>query len=224
MNEKEALLKEEKEALLKEFESLRQEIMDHQSRREKIFLFTIAAFGVVLGFIINLTAVPFIIVSFVPYIIIFNFCKIAYIQSTHIITIGTYIHHFIAEHYEYALQWEKIWDWLTKQKEIEKTKDGKKKREEYLKGGGYWFYFCLIALIVYCIGIIALGLFEDGIFRKLKFQPILPFSILHLLACISCFYFGVKNIHWARLNKKARNNSEKNWNAYKNSPPSSPKC
>jgi hypothetical protein len=197
---------DEKEALLKEFETLRQEIMDHQNRRERLFLFTIAAFGVVLGFVLKLNDLPFIIVSFVPYIIILNFCQSNIIQSRHIITIGTYIRLFIANHFEYALQWEIIWDKLTKQKDSED-----KKREAYLKGGGYWFYFCLIALIAYCIGIISLAYFE-----KFKFQPfIYPFIILHFLSCTLCYFFGVKKIHWANLTKKAREKSNEKLLKYK---------
>jgi len=197
----------ENEALISEFDSLRTEILDHQSRREKLFLFTITALGAVLGFIINSSGISFIIVSFLPYFIIYNFCKTAYIQSIHIITMGTYIRNYIAPYYEIAFRWEVIWDLKAKKD----AKDKSVPRGEYLKGGGYWFYFCLLTTIFTCVGISCLTLFSYKHFLTTNQLYIAIFISLHVLMCILTIIFGVLKIHWGRLNRKFRKQQNDMW-------------
>lgn len=191
---------------MKEYEVLEQEILDHQKRREQLFLFTITVLGVVIGFALKAKGIPFIVISFIPYFLIYNFCHGTYINSSHIISIGTYIRHFIESKHNEALHWQTVWDMIAK---------------VGVRSSGYWFIFSLIASIVTCIGAILLIWFPGELSTPAK-QPefgitfCLVFTSFHILICFLCILKGVWKIHWGNMNKKAREYWDNKWTEIKN--------
>lgn len=190
---------------MKEYEFLKQEILDHQRRREQLFLFTVAALGVVLGFGLNEKGIPFLILSFIPYLLIYNFCRTTVINSGHIITIGTYIAHFIESSHKESLRWETAWN--------ENASTGEKSR-------GYWYNFCLNALIVISSGMIILIWIPDKL-EPLELQADweivirLVFIFFHIVSCFFCIIKGVQEIFWSKMNQKVREKWNKHWRTVK---------
>lgn len=212
------------EVQMKEYETLRQEILDHQGRREQLFLFTITAFGIVWGFILREllkdteSGIAFIIISFAPYFVILNFCLGNAIGSKHIISIGTYIRHFIESNHKEALHWETTWN-------------------EFAKGGemrrGYWYQFCFYASIGTLVGVMFFTFLTDKL-EPLGFQPIynilantsklnlkLParsivFAVAHIATCVVLIMKGVSEIHIGDLNRRAREYWDDRWTNYNN--------
>lgn len=202
---------DDSEIRMKEYETLRQEILDHQKRREQLFLFSIASLGVVLGFALGESGIPFFIISFIPYFIIYNFCNSNAINSKHIITIGTYILYFIEKKHPEALSWETAWDKIAKN-EKEKEEEEKSKN----KGGGYWYVFCYVASVTTCLGMIFLAWIENKL-EPSKFQQIpeilslIVFTLLHIFTCILCIKKGVMEIHFVKLNRRTREKKKESW-------------
>jgi hypothetical protein len=199
---------EEKDAFIAEYESLRNEILEHQDRREKLFLYTISALGVVLAFLVNSKEIAFAIVSFVPYFLIYNFCHSVKINSSHIITLGTYIRNFISPEYKKAFRWEIVWDLKSKSSERES------KKTNYFKGGGYWYNFSVLSTLVSCFGVSFLTVFTDT-YLLINLSEKVIFLLSHLTFCILVLTFGSRKIHWGNLNKLSRAEKNNFWKASK---------
>ncbi len=204
------------EIQMKEYEFLVQEIIEHQKRREQLFLFTIAALGIILGFAIKEDGISYMLISFIPYLLIFNFCRSAAINSGHIISIGTYIKHFIESNHQGTLHWQTFWNDVA-EKENE-DKNAAEKDNIGKKSKGYWFSFCFMSSIVIFVGITFLSVIQNKL-KPLNFPELwtyIFFGFFQGVACISCILKGVMLIHWSNMNQRARKDWNKHWIDIKN--------
>lgn len=196
------------EIKMKEYDALKREILELQKRREQLFLYTITVLGFVLGFTLKTVGIPFIIISFIPYLIIINFCRATVISSNHIIIIGTYIRHFIEDSSPKALYWETVWDQIAK----EKRKESK----------GYWYTFYLITSLTTCAGMLTLIIIDEDKLKPIILQShprtlfITIFALLHIIACTYCIIKGVQGIQVGKQNKNARERWNAHWENIKN--------
>ena len=195
---------------MKEYEVLVLEILEHQKRREQLFLFTVAALGVILGFAIKEDGISYMLISFIPYLLIFNFCRSTAINSGHIISIGTYIRHFIESNHKDTLHWQTVWNDVAKKKNEDKNaleKDNKGKKNK-----GYWFTFCFTSSIVIFVGITFLSVIQNKLGSKHSELLIyILFGLFHGASCLFCILKGVMLIHWGKMNQEKREYWNKHW-------------
>jgi hypothetical protein len=195
------------EIQMKEYEVLTQEILEHQKRREQLFHFTIVALGVILGFALKEEGISFLLISFIPYLLIFNFCHSTAINSGHIITIGTYLRHYIESNHKESLHWQTVWNDVVKKDNEDKNAVKKN------KGKGYWFSFCFLASIVIFVGITFISVIQKKL-APLNLPGLLTyisFGLLQGTACFFCILKGVMLIHWSNMNQKERERWNKYW-------------
>ncbi len=187
----------EDEALLREYDSLRQEILAHQARRDQLFLFTITALGLTFGLALEADGLPFVAVSFVPYFLVYHFCVIVDINSSHIIEVGAYIRWFLAPHYHFAMRWEDAWHVTATEGRKTPSKSG------YLSSGGYWFDFSITAVSLTAAGALLLALLSEKHFDYGDYYCWV-FASSHLVFWVIVVRYGALRIRWSEQNSRLR--------------------
>lgn len=196
-----------------EYQKLTNEILDHQKRREQLFLYTIFGLGVIYGLIFASTSpIQFVILSFVPYVLIINFCISFRINSKQIITLGSFIRFAIEPLFKETVHWETYWGDYA-------GASGKKKSK---MNAGYWFIFILITVIGTSLLLPLFAEFSGKLINPethARLMPLYPLIIGHLASLVLILIFVLPQIHFGKLNKTERNKFEKQWKeAEKNFP------